>query len=290
MTDVATIGTFDGFHLGHRAVADALLSYARSQGMRPVAITFASHPLAELRPEAVPPMLTNPAQRKALLLEAGIADVVTIDFRDIRHMTAAQFLRRLRDEGIGALYMGFNNHIGCDRLSASQAAALGIMPVMEAPCLEHPAGVSSSAIRKAIAAGDVADAARMLGRPYRMSGTVVHGKHLGTTIGFPTANIETTALLPASGVYAVEVIAAQISDAPLYGMANIGTRPTFSDGNRTSFEVNIFDFDGNLYGRELTIGFIGRLRNERRFASAADLRAALAADRAAALALISAKA
>lgn len=280
--NVATVGMFDGVHLGHRAILEALGARAKAAGGRAEVLTFSHHPLATLRPEATPKRIVTNARRRRLLEQAGADAVREIDFGDIRRLTAAEFLRKLQGEGFGELVMGFNNHIGSDRLTSGQANALGIIPVVTVPCLEHPEGVSSSAIREALSRGDVAAAARMLGRPYEVEGRVVPGKHLGRTIGFPTANIaDVGTMLPADGVYAVDV---SVGDMPARrGMANIGTRPTFNDGSHRTLEVNIFDFNDIIYGMEADIAFLARLRDERRFGSADELRRALEADREAAL-------
>lgn len=279
---VTTVGMFDGLHLGHRAIVESLCRYGRDHGLNTEVITFAEHPLKTLKPGREPKRLIDNEMRCRLLTRAGVDRVAVTDFASIRALTAAEFLSRLKAAGTRAFMMGFNNHIGSDRLTAAQADALGIVPVVAVAELAGPTHVSSSAIRLALAEGKVAEAAAMLGRPYSIEGTVVHGKELGRSLGFPTANLEVgDVLLPADGVYAVDV---QIPGRErIYrGMANIGVRPTFDDGSVRTVEVNIFGLDESLYGRKLTLSFIGRLRGEQLFADADALRAALERDRLAA--------
>lgn len=277
----ATVGMFDGVHLGHRTILDTLTEYCSQTGLEPRVCTFTTHPMALLAPERTPVRISTNAERRRLLKEAGVDRVDELDFADIRALTAREFLERLAEEGTRALIMGFNNHIGCDRLNAAQAADLGIMPVVEAPVCPGREGISSSAVRAALADGRVRDAAAMLGRPYTITGIVAPGNRIGRTIGFPTANISLPEqMLPADGVYAVDVEIPG-EEAPRRGMANIGMRPTVGGAGRW-LEVNIFDYAADLYGKPVGVRFLERLRAERRFGSLSELQAALEADRAAA--------
>lgn len=277
----ATVGMFDGVHRGHGLILEALQGCARAKGLGTRVYTFSLHPLATLRPGSAPGRLTSNAGRRRLLLEAGIDQVRELDFRKVRALAGADFLRALAAEGVEALVMGFNNHIGHDRLTAAQANAAGIMPVEEVRPGAELSAVSSSAIRDALGRADIPAVRAMLGRTYRVSGKVVAGNRLGRTLGFPTANIEIPAerMLPADGVYAVEVSAGGVHLGR--GMANIGMRPTVG-GTRRTLEVNILDYHGDLYGQTLDIDFLGFLRPERRFGSLEDLALALGADRLAA--------
>lgn len=277
----ATVGMFDGVHRGHCIILDTLTSYCTNHGLQPVVYTFGTHPIAELAPGRQPERISTNSDREALLLAGGAKSVRVLDFKDIRSLSAAEFLVKLRQENCHALIMGFNNHIGSDRLNATQANSLGIIPVVEAPTLPELKHVSSSAIRSALTRGDVDETRNMLGRSYSITGKVGSGRQIGRTIGFPTANIELPdQLLPADGVYAVDV-KIESHNGLHRGMANIGLRPTVG-GNQRWLEVNIFDYDGNLYGSALTVNFLRRLRPEQRFDSLEDLRNALAADRVAA--------
>lgn len=280
----ATVGMFDGVHRGHRIILDTLCSYCRLQRLEPQVCTFARHPLATLAPDREPPRLSTNAGREALLRQAGARQVETLAFEDVRGLTAAEFLRKLQSQGCRALVMGFNNHIGRDRLDAAAAAALGIMPVVEAPTQPELENVSSSAVRAALAEGRAGDAAAMLGRPYSIAGEVIAGRRIGRTIGFPTANVSLPPqMLPADGVYAVDV-EIEGESGLRRGMANLGMRPTVGGDGRW-LEVNVFDRDGDLYGRTVTVYFLERLRGERRFDSLDQLRSALEADRRAAKAV-----
>ena len=277
----ATVGMFDGVHRGHCIILDTLTGYCTNHGLQPVVYTFCTHPIAELAPGRQPERISTNSDREALLLAGGAESVRVLDFKDIRSLTAAEFLLKLRQENCRALIMGFNNHIGSDRLNAAQANSLGIIPVVEAPTLPELRHVSSSAIRSALTRGDVDETRNMLGRSYSITGKVGSGRQIGRTIGFPTANIELPdQLLPADGVYAVDV-KIEGQNVLHRGMANIGLRPTVG-GKQRWLEVNIFDFDGNLYGLPLTVYFLRHLRPEQRFDSLEDLRNALAADRVAA--------
>ncbi len=284
---MATAGTFDGVHRGHRYALRLLADRAAAAGLRPMVVTFEAHPMHSIAPGKAPAALTTAAEKERLLRESvpGI-EVVTLPFDSIRGMTGADFAAMLHDRfGVEALAMGFNNHIGCDRATEATLAASSPIPVSTLP--ECPLATSSSAVRAALAEGDVARAAVLLDRPYSYTGTVVHGRALGRTIGFPTANIESSdpsLMLPARGVYAVDAILADGSRHR--AMANIGHRPTVdSDTAPDTFEVHIIDCDADLYGQTVRIDFLARLRDEQRFDSIDELKEALDRDRHRALAL-----
>ena len=279
-----TIGTFDGFHLGHRHLADTLAAEAALRSLEPLAITFDCHPLAVLRPGSVPPLL---GPRPLTALPGSPAEICTMHFdSDIAAMTARQFMQLLRERyNARLLLMGFNNRIGSDgpadferyrRVGASEG-----IEVAGATPLVLPGGIapSSSAIRKALGAGDADAAAAMLGRPYALEGTSVPGKQNGRVIGFPTINLHTDPrrLVPAPGVYAGFIV----PDArePLPAVINVGRNPTVGAGNPLTVEGHAIDsvlpFD---YGRGFTFLFAHRLRDERRFGSLDELKTAIAAD------------
>ncbi|MDE6197098.1 MAG: riboflavin biosynthesis protein RibF [Muribaculaceae bacterium] len=279
---VATVGTFDGVHRGHVFALREFASMARSRGLRALVLTFGAHPMDVVAPGRAPKSLIT-VQEKLRLIEAVDPSLSVELLRfdaDTARMTAAEFLGDIgRRYGVAEFVMGYNNHIGSDRAVASALAAAGL-PVRELPQAPH-ISVSSSMIRAAVACGDVAEASRMFGRLHTVCGTVCHGRQLGRTIGFPTANVEPcdrACLLPARGVYAVEVV---LEDGTVHrGMANIGHRPTVDvEGAPLSVEVNIFGLDRDLYGSAIRVGFIDRLRDERPFASVDDLRSQLEADR-----------
>ena len=278
---IATAGMFDGVHRGHQFVLRSLADEARKRGLEPVVFTFEPHPLALVAPDKAPQLLTSPARREELIKSlTGVQRVETIEATaEFLARDARSFLGEIHGRcGVDVFLMGFNNHIGSDRAAATDLAEA---PVEVRELLPFPDGrdVSSSAVRRAIAASDFGRAESLMGHRWVYDGVVVHGHQLGRTIGFPTANIEPAVpglLLPPAGVYAVDV---RLPDGREHrGMANIGTRPTVS-GHGTTFEVNIFGFEGNLYGRAVEVRFLKRLRAERPFGSLEELKAQLEADR-----------
>lgn len=279
----ATAGMFDGVHRGHQFLLNHLVRYARSRGLEPLVFTFARHPLETISPGSAPQLLTAPEQRISLIRElSGINHVELLDpTPEFLRATGCEFLERLhRNHGVDAFAMGFNNHIGSDRAIPVTLAGAPV-DLLELPRLESDEPVNSTSVRNALAAGDIQTAERLLGHRWQYRGKVVDGKKLGRTIGFPTANIEGVVpqlMLPQNGVYAVDVT---LSDGAVHrGMANIGCRPTVDiPGAPATLEVNIFDFDGNIYGDTADIAFLKRLRSEKAFASLDDLRHQLEVDR-----------
>lgn len=283
MHRVAAIGTFDGVHRGHRSVLKTLVEYAEANGMEPVAITFSSHPLALIAPERCPDELTPLSKKKKLLKELGVAPIV-LDFdRSLRSTTASDWIKQIHDKyDVRALVLGYDNTFGSDgvNLSLDDFRKLGEMHGVEILGADEVKDVSSSAIRKAVKAGDMEKARQMLGRPYSITAKVVDGNRLGHTIGFPTANIEPTpgVALPKPGVYAA--IVKILSDGSKHpAMVNIGTRPTVMRGDDTVIETNILGWNGDLYGKEITVRFIKRLRDEEKFDSIDALRTQLNKDK-----------
>lgn len=313
---IAVVGMFDGVHSGHRYLLDQLRLQAAERSLKPLVITFTNHPLSVIAPDKAPRLLTLPLEKAALIRREGFLgdEILLLPFDEkLRSTSAAGFLGMLRGRfDCAALLMGFNNRFGHDApgdfASYKQLAANAGIELIQARELPAREGVSSSEIRRLIAAGEVADAAALLGRPYTLTGTIVRGKALGRTLGFPTANLHTpsTLILPAPGVYAATATIAP----PLFpstvasrkasskaglsypAMVNIGSRPTVDDpGAPLSVEAHIIGLpEGtNLYDCRLTLSFVDRLRSERRFASLEALRAQLLLDRAAALAALSGK-
>ncbi len=280
---------FDGVHAGHCHLIDMLGRQAAARSLQPVAVTFTAHPRALTDPEGAPRMLSSYRQRIGELVAAGAAGVIMLDFDErLRSMSALDFMAMLRrDYNVRALLLGYNNRFGHDRPEGIEAyRALGReigMEIVEAD--EYRAGndarhVSSSEVRRCLSRGDVAGAAILLGHEYTIEGTVEHGKQLGRSIGFPTANIhpcDPRRIIPANGVYAVRVT---LPDGTVRaGMMNIGHRPTVDAPDAPpSIEVHILDFDGDLYGQEVSVSFVARLRDEKRFPGVEKLREQLAAD------------
>lgn len=288
---IVSVGMFDGVHRGHAALIGQLTDEAARQGLRSGIVTFDRHPLEVIAPEAAPKLLMTPDDKIAALHGLGIEDVFVLQFDDsLRALTAEKFMIMLRDRyDASTLLMGFNHRFGSDRLTDINdykkiGDRLGIEVIggdelRDADRQMVP--VSSSSIRKAVAVGDMKEARRMLGRPYQISGTVVAGRQIGRQIGFPTANLKVgdRLLLPGKGVYAVDVI---MPDGDTKrGMMNIGRRPTVdkSADPATTIEIHIIGWDGELYGKEIAVQPLKRLRDEMRFNSVKSLRKQLEADR-----------
>lgn len=282
---MAAVGMFDGLHTGHLFVLGELRRHAAARDLRPMVISFANHPSEILTPDRPVPILMSPDdKRKAINTLAGIERVEIIEFStNFAAMTAADFLASLKDKGVEALAMGFNNHIGSDRLDAKGAASLGIIDIDQLPPCPGGEATSSSALRRAIAQADLDTAETLLGRAYTIGGVVTGGRRIGHTIGYPTANIETglgpRQLLPPDGAYAADVLL-EGESTPRRAMVNIGIRPTVDKSITPirTIEAHILDFDADIYGSTLTLTFLRRLRPERRFASLEALRSQLALD------------
>lgn len=290
---VVAVGVFDGVHLGHQRLLHDLLEMSSTlQGMATV-VTFANHPDQVLHGEAPPPLVSVP-HRLRLLRRAGVARLVLLQFEPrLQNLSARAFaeqllVSRLRTRG---LLLGYDSALGKDREGTPQrfrelGAELGFQVRTGEPFLVNGRPVSSTAIRAAIASGDLATAQRFLGRLPGAIGTVVRGDARGRQLGFPTANVvPQPGALPPNGVYAVEAILDGVVHA---AVANLGTRPTFVGGGdaTTHLEVHLLDFQGDLYGRELEVTFQKWLRPERRFADIAALQAQIREDIAAARAAL----
>lgn len=277
---IVTTGTFDGVHKGHRKVLDFMKERGAALGLSPAVVTFDRHPLEVISPERAPKLLMSPDERDAALSSLGV-EVVRLAFDEsLRRLTAAQWLRRMHRAGVEEVVVGYDNTFGCDGRSLRMEDYFRLgraegMAVEEAPLLP---GVSSTLVRDALAQGRVEDAARMLGRPYVLTGTVVHGRHLGHKLGFPTANVDCGSRLaiPAPGVYAADVVLPYGSLRK--AVVNIGSRPTVDNGSDISVEAHIPGFSGDLYGKTVSLRFLRRLRDEHRFSSLDELQAAIRAD------------
>ncbi|MCB9764737.1 MAG: bifunctional riboflavin kinase/FAD synthetase [Alphaproteobacteria bacterium] len=289
---VLSIGNFDGVHLGHRALLERLVARAEERGAPPCVYTFDPPPRRVLQPDRCPPRILPLAEKVRLLGEVGVAHVVverfTLEFSERPASWFAEEIlgRRLRPV---AMVVGYDFRFGKGREGDARAltALMPWLPVETLDAVQLGAHIaSSSRIREAVAEGRVARAAELLGRPHAVRGEVVHGDARGRTIGFPTANLEThDELLPPPGVYAVR--AALLDGRAVDGVANLGVRPTFG-GHRFSVEVHLFDFNEDLYGQPMTVGFIERLRGERRFPGVDALVAQIREDAARARTILSA--
>ncbi|MBQ7020266.1 MAG: riboflavin biosynthesis protein RibF [Bacteroidales bacterium] len=292
---VVATGFFDGVHLGHRQVIRQLVEAAAVRGVESTVLTFWPHPRNVLQKEARDlRLLTTLQQKKEILLELGVDHVEVLPFtKDFSTMTVEEYLREtvISKYGGTAILLGYDNRIGCDAKDADHVARIAEsmgLEVIRAEMVLSGSGVavSSTKIRGRLAEGDVAGAADMLGYRYSLLGVVVAGNRLGRTIGFPTANMqlyEPLKLIPANGVYFVKV---KTLGRELYGMCNIGCRPTVSEGNARTIETNIFGFDEDIYGLDMEISFVKKIRDEIRFDSLEALQAQLALDRDTCLGLI----
>ena len=278
---VAAIGTFDGVHLGHAAVLAKVKGTASELNLEPAAITFDRHPLSLIAPERAPLAITTLEKKADLITKAGVTPIVLPFDEKLRATTARDWMRMIHDElGVLQLVVGYDNTFGSDGLTLSIAdyrrmgEEIGIT-VSEAPVVE---GVSSSAIRKAIAAGNIADANRMLGRSFSLPGIVVEGNRLGRTIGFPTANVMPAPglVVPANGVYAA--LATLPGGRKEKAVVNIGVRPTVRRGKDLTIEAHILDWHGDLYGHRISIVFQQRMREEKQFNSIDALRVQIEKD------------
>jgi riboflavin kinase/FMN adenylyltransferase len=288
---VVAVGVFDGVHLGHLRLLHELQELASSLQAVPTAITFGNHPDQVLH-GGEPTLLVSVPHRLRLLRRAGVLRLVVLTFeRRLQQMTAREFATTVlvRSLGCRGLLLGYDAALGKDRegtpaMFRQLGAELGFTVRQGAPFTVDGQPVSSTAIRAAILRGDLAEAQRYLGREPSVFGPVVHGAARGRGLGFPTANVVPgTTVLPPFGVYAVQAI---LDGRVLPGVANLGVRPTFAGVTAPTLEVHLFDFSGDLYGRELEVSFHRFLRPEQRFPGPAELQAQIAHDCAAARAVL----
>jgi riboflavin kinase/FMN adenylyltransferase len=270
---VATIGNFDGVHLGHQAVIGQLAEKADHFGLPTVVITFEPQPREYFTHGETPARLTRFREKMQALRRFSVDRVLCLRFNDaLASMDAREFIRRVLVDGLGVKYLVVGDDFRFGR------GREGNFQMLEAAGKRHGfqvvnmhtfkvdgERVSSTRIRQALEVGDFEAAEKMLGRPYRMSGRVAHGDKRGRSIGFPTANIHLhRKKTPLAGVFAVEMFG--LNAEPVAGVANLGTRPTV-DGTRTLLEVHLFDFSDDIYGRHIGVDFLSKLRPEKRFDS-----------------------
>lgn len=271
---VATIGMFDGVHRGHQFVLQHVVDEARQRGLQSMAITF---------DKSGPQTLTPLDQKLLLLTKTGIDRIEVLTFNDaLKQMTAREFMQQeLRDRlGVKVLLTGYDNRFGHNRTEGfNDYVRYGQELGIEVLQLPQEGEISSSIIRQLVAEGAISKANQLLGNPYTILGSVEHGEHIGTKLGYPTANlvlVDDCQLIPATGVYAVK-IRMENSVEWKHGMMNIGMRPTF-DGQSQTLEVNVFRLKENLYGQQLQVAFFERLRGEQRFDNIEALKAQLQQD------------
>ena len=285
---VAATGFFDGVHLGHRKVLGSLCDIARSEGKRSAVISFWPHPRSVLQQEAYNLRLLNTSEEKEALLKGiGIDDIIYIPFtKEFSKLSTKEFMQQyLIDKyNVSVLVIGYDHRLG-NNISESQqqmistAESLGLRVVRVSEFLMDDNIISSTKIRKLLQRTDVEGAARFLGYNYFIKGVVVSGNRIGRTIGFPTANMKLYNPLkevPGNGVYAVYV---SVLGRRYIGITNIGTRPTVGNGNECTIETHILDFNEDIYGLDISVEFVSKIRDERKFASLDELKVELAANR-----------
>jgi riboflavin kinase/FMN adenylyltransferase len=270
---VATIGFFDGVHLGHRYLISELKEIAAQSGLPSAVITFPQHPRAVLHAEYQPKLLNTYSEKVELLSKTGIDYCIVLDFTlELSQLTAKEFITEVlaRKLHVETLLIGYDHRFGHNREDGFEDyVAYGKdcnMKVIKASRYsEGEEAVSSSEIRRLISSHNVEEAAHLLTYPYSLKGKIVNGYKVGRTLGFPTANIhveEPCKIIPAAGVYAVWVF---LNGQKHKGMLYIGDRPTLNNGNNISMEVNILDFSGNIYNNEISVAFIHYVRADIKF-------------------------
>ena len=280
-----TVGAFDGVHRGHQTVLGRLKARAQALDLPATVIVFEPLPREYFQPLEAPPRITNLRERLEQLAATGIDRVLVLPFnKKMRSMSADDFIKTVFVDGLGARYIELGDDFRCGNSREGDfeyARPWGDKYGYEVQRTDTQTldgkRVSSTWIREALLAGDFALAEHLLGRPFTMTGRVEYGRQLGRTIGCPTANMRIGRLRsPMSGVYAVRVTGAELAD--VLGVANVGTRPTVSDGTKANLEVHIIDQQVDLYGKRLTVRFIDKVRDERKFESVDVLQAAIASD------------
>lgn len=268
---VIATGFFDGVHLGHRFVLRQLVNAAKERGDLSMVVTFWPHPRNVLQDDARNlRLLTTMEEKKRILTEIGVNYIEVIPFcKQFSRLTTGEYLQEYIMERMGgsAIMLGYDNRIGSDLCTPEETAAIADrlgLDVIRTESYSDPEGVliSSTKIRNLISAGEIEQANAMLGYEYQLYGVVVAGNRIGRTMGFPTANMqlyEPLKLIPAAGVYLVKV---EVVGRQLYGMCNIGVRPTVGNGNAMTIETNIFDFDEDIYGLDIRLSFVKKIRDE----------------------------
>ncbi|MDH4570662.1 bifunctional riboflavin kinase/FAD synthetase [Pseudomonas sp. BN414] len=285
---VATIGNFDGVHRGHQAILKRLRERAAELGLPTCVVIFEPQPREYFGPDTAPVRLTRLRDKLELLAREGVDRVLCLAFNHrLRELSAAEFVHAVLVEGLGAkhLEIGDDFRFGCDRagdfdflLQAGEAEGFSV----EAAATVELDGlrVSSTRVRQALADGDFGLAERLLGRPFTITGRVLHGQKLGRQLGTPTANVQLKRRrVPLNGVYLVSV---ELEGRQLPGVANIGVRPSVKGDGRAHLEVHLLDYSADLYDRRISVTFHHKLRDEQRFASLEALKSAIDADVAAA--------
>ncbi len=285
---VATIGFFDGVHRGHRFLIEQVKDVAKENGILSMVITFDKHPRQVLNSEYMPQLLSTLSEKKRMIKTTGVDICKVLSFnKDIASMSAFDFMKGIlkKELNVKVLIIGYDNRFGHNRKEEFEdyvkyGKELGIEVIKAKAFILNGVNISSSVVRSFLSEGEIEMATMCLGYRYNILGKVVNGVKEGRKMGYPTANLDTTEfgkLIPKNGVYAV-MVNWQDSEKEYMAMMNIGKRPTFN-GENTTIEVNILDYNGNLYGKTLKVTFIKRLRSEQKFSSESALAAQLGTDR-----------
>jgi riboflavin kinase/FMN adenylyltransferase len=270
---VVTIGSFDGVHLGHQAILKQVKSVAAQLGLPSVVMTFEPQPQEFFSGERAPARLMRLREKVDALFEFGVDQVLCLQFnRELRNLTAAEFVRSVLVDGLGTrhLIVGDDFRFGCDRSGdfkmLSEMGETYDFAVQDTETLEVDGQrVSSTLVRQILEQGNFERASQLLGKPFTITGRVVYGQQLGRELGFPTANVQLNRYsAPLSGVYAVLV---NIDGAVYQGAANVGLRPTVGDLLKPILEVHLLDFEADLYGRRIEVEFVTKIRDEEKFTS-----------------------
>ena len=285
---VATIGFFDGVHQGHRFLINQIKAVARAKGLRSALVTFSAHPRKVMQKDYQPQLLSTPKEKAELLATTGVDYCIVLDFTpEIARLTACEFMEDILKKklNVASLVIGYDHRFGHNRAEGfddyyQYGTKIGMEVLRAKACIINDVNVSSSVIRLLLQEGEIDMATKCLGYNYYLDGTVVDGYKVGRTIGFPTANLKVEdqdKLVPADGVYAVKVT---VTGQEYMGRLDIGHRPTFNNGTNKSIEVNILDFNSDIYEQFIRITFIRRIRSDIKFKKVEDLIAQLHRDEA----------
>lgn len=283
---IITLGTFDGLHKGHKKILEAVVEQAKSKGLRSLLVTYEPHPRSVITPELGIPLLTTVEEKARFIAESGIEEMLVVEFtKEFAKQSPEEFIKNYLGEQVGfsKIIVGYDHKFGKGRGGDAETLRklgneLGFEVEVVPGYTVDGVVVSSTLIRKSLQEGDLQRVNAFLGRWYSELGTVTEGKKRGRTIGFPTANIASYSplkLLPTCGVYAVFL---ELEGKKYHGTANIGYRPTFDTDKVLSTEVYIHDFDALIYGKEVSIEFVQKLRGEKEFGSVKELIEQITAD------------
>lgn len=283
---VATIGFFDGVHLGHRFLIEQVKELAKDKGLRSALITFPVHPRQVMKSDYRPEFLTTPEEKIELLKAQGVDYCIMLDFTvELSQLSALSFMKDILQQryNVSTLIIGYDHRFGHNRSEGFEdyvryGQQIGMNVYRAQACMIDDLNISSSLVRTHLLEGKIDLSTRYLGYNYSIEGVVVGGYRVGRTIGFPTANLdlrESNKLIPSDGVYAVRV---EVKGCLYAGMLNIGYRPTLDNGSKKSIEVHILRFDEDIYDEKIRLYFVSRIRSEMKFSGLDELIAQLKRD------------